>query len=124
MLLDADSYHQVSAVPMFYETHSGEDVSIYARGPMAHLFSGVKEQNYIAFVMAHAACVGNTGIPCEMGRGPVATPLQRQPEVVHQCPPTDTSNTKTVRDTGNSASRHCEALIVIVFVLVTSFGVH
>ena len=50
------------------ETHSGEDVSIYARGPMAHLLTGVKEQNVIAYGMAHAACVGDTGISCEAGR--------------------------------------------------------
>lgn len=39
-------------------THSGEDVAVLARGPMAHLFQGVQEQNYIAHAMAYAACVG------------------------------------------------------------------
>ena len=53
---------------MDYETHSGEDVPIYSRGPMAHLLTGVKEQNVIAYVMAHAACVGDIGIPCSKGR--------------------------------------------------------
>lgn len=53
---------------MDYETHSGEDVPIYSRGPMAHLLTGVKEQNVIAYVMAHAACVGDIGIPCSEGR--------------------------------------------------------
>lgn len=53
---------------MMSETHSGEDVAVYAQGPMAHLLTGVKEQNVIAYVMAHAACVGNIGIPCEAGR--------------------------------------------------------
>ena len=51
-----------------WETHSGEDVPIYARGPMAHLLTGVKEQNVIAYVMAHAACIGDIGVPCESGR--------------------------------------------------------
>jgi len=40
-----------SAVPRKSETHSGEDVAIYARGPMAHLFHGTHEQNYIARVI-------------------------------------------------------------------------
>ncbi len=40
------------------ETHGGEDVGIYATGPMAHLLSGVHEQSFIADVMAYSACVG------------------------------------------------------------------
>lgn len=48
---------QQAAVPLDAETHGGEDVTIYAKGPMAHLFHGVKEQNYIAHVMAYAACL-------------------------------------------------------------------
>ncbi|XP_056894070.1 alkaline phosphatase, intestinal, tandem duplicate 1 [Takifugu flavidus] len=52
-----DEYMQQAAVPLDAETHGGEDVAIYAKGPMAHLFHGVKEQNYIAHVMAYAACL-------------------------------------------------------------------
>ncbi|XP_005996827.1 alkaline phosphatase, tissue-nonspecific isozyme [Latimeria chalumnae] len=51
-------YLQQAAVPLDSETHGGEDVAIFARGPMAHLFHGVQEQNYIAHVMAYAACIG------------------------------------------------------------------
>ncbi|KAJ8320704.1 hypothetical protein KUTeg_002291, partial [Tegillarca granosa] len=51
-------YRQASAVPLAYETHGGNDVPIYAIGPMSHLFYGTQEQNYIAHVMAYAACVG------------------------------------------------------------------
>ena len=43
---------------MHSETHSGEDVVIYAHGPMAHLFTGTHEQNFIAHAMAYASCVG------------------------------------------------------------------
>ena len=39
--------------------HSGSDVAIYARGPMAHLFSGVHEQNFVPFVVAYAAQIGD-----------------------------------------------------------------
>ncbi|XP_060071407.1 alkaline phosphatase-like [Ylistrum balloti] len=48
-----------SAIPLDYETHAGEDVGIYARGPMSHLFQGVHEQHYIPHVMAFASCVGD-----------------------------------------------------------------
>ena len=45
---------QETAVPLSSETHSGEEVAIYATGPWAHLFRGTVEQNYIYHVMAQA----------------------------------------------------------------------
>uniref|UniRef100_H9GIB3 alkaline phosphatase n=1 Tax=Anolis carolinensis TaxID=28377 RepID=H9GIB3_ANOCA len=50
-------YRQQAAVPLASETHGGEDVAIMAQGPMAHLFHGIQEQNYIAHVMAYAGCI-------------------------------------------------------------------
>ena len=50
----APDYMQESAMPMPSETHGGEDVAIYARGPQAHLVRGVMEQNVIYHVMAEA----------------------------------------------------------------------
>ncbi|XP_077441001.1 alkaline phosphatase-like [Vanacampus margaritifer] len=50
-------YRQQATVPLDSETHGIEDVAIYAKGPMSHLFHGVQEQNYIAHVMAYAACL-------------------------------------------------------------------
>ncbi|XP_021485151.1 alkaline phosphatase, germ cell type-like [Meriones unguiculatus] len=50
-------YRQQAAVPLDSETHGGEDVAIFARGPQAHLVHGVQEQNYIAHVMAFAGCL-------------------------------------------------------------------
>lgn len=47
-------YIQQALVPMSSETHSGEDVAVYARGPWAHLFGGVIEQNVIFHVMNYA----------------------------------------------------------------------
>lgn len=49
-----DSYLQESAVPMYMETHAGEDVAIYAVGPNAALFRGVLEQNVIFHIIADA----------------------------------------------------------------------
>ncbi|KAM3932095.1 intestinal-type alkaline phosphatase-like [Leptodactylus fuscus] len=51
------NYKPQAAVPLDSETHGGEDVAIFSRGPMAHLFHGVHEQTYIAHVMAYAACL-------------------------------------------------------------------
>ncbi|GAA6095827.1 intestinal-type alkaline phosphatase [Tachysurus ichikawai] len=50
-------YIQQSAVPLSSETHGSEDVAIFAKGPMSHLFHGVQEQSYIAHAMAFAACI-------------------------------------------------------------------
>uniref|UniRef100_A0A8C9TEV1 alkaline phosphatase n=1 Tax=Scleropages formosus TaxID=113540 RepID=A0A8C9TEV1_SCLFO len=53
----SNDYMQQSAVPLDSETHGSEDVVIFAKGPMAHLFHSVQEQSYIAHVMAYAACI-------------------------------------------------------------------
>ncbi|XP_030432374.1 alkaline phosphatase, germ cell type-like isoform X3 [Gopherus evgoodei] len=55
--IEDKDYRQQAAVPLDTETHAGEDVAIMARGPMAHLFHGVQEQNYVAHVLAYAACL-------------------------------------------------------------------
>ncbi|MFP8881418.1 MAG: alkaline phosphatase, partial [Myxococcota bacterium] len=53
--LTADpNYLQEAAVPFSFETHSGEDVAIYATGPGASLFHGVQEQNFVYHAMVEA----------------------------------------------------------------------
>ena len=47
-------FFQESLVPLHTETHSGEDVPIYASGPGAHLISGSNEQTIIFHAMNHA----------------------------------------------------------------------
>ncbi|WP_226703477.1 alkaline phosphatase [Microbulbifer elongatus] len=51
---ESAGYHQEALVPLGSETHGGEDVGIWARGPGAHLLSGTNEQSFIFHVMAHA----------------------------------------------------------------------
>ncbi|XP_048773394.2 alkaline phosphatase-like isoform X1 [Ostrea edulis] len=60
----ADDYTQTSAVPFKSETHGGEDVPIYARGPWSHLIHGVHEQHYVYHVMSLASCVGTQKTKC------------------------------------------------------------
>jgi alkaline phosphatase len=45
---------QAAAVPMGAETHGGEDVAAYARGPNADTLRGVVEQNRLYFVLRGA----------------------------------------------------------------------
>jgi alkaline phosphatase len=55
---------QDAGVPMYSETHGGEEVAVYARGPMAFLLSGTYEQSYIPHVMKYAACIGDNTDHC------------------------------------------------------------
>lgn len=48
------AYFQESAVPLRSETHSGEDVAIYAVGPSAHLVRGTVKNTHIFHVMKAA----------------------------------------------------------------------
>jgi alkaline phosphatase len=45
---------QEATVPLPSETHSGEDVPVYAGGPGAELFRGVREQSYLYHAMVEA----------------------------------------------------------------------
>lgn len=58
-LTDVDTttpgFHQEALVPLSSETHSGEDVGIYASGPAALLVNGTSEQSTIYHVMEFAA---------------------------------------------------------------------
>ncbi|NXE17151.1 PPBT protein, partial [Lophotis ruficrista] len=69
------NYQAQSAVPLRQETHGGEDVAVFARGPMAHLLHGVHEQNYIPHAMAYAACIGSNRAHCSAAARPAASVL-------------------------------------------------
>lgn len=48
------NYRQQSATPTASETHGGQDVTIYAKGPRAFLFGGTVEQSYVFHVIDDA----------------------------------------------------------------------
>lgn len=50
----ADDFKQEATISLESETHGGEDVPVYAVGPMAHLIHGSMEQNWIYHVMRRA----------------------------------------------------------------------
>lgn len=55
------TYRHQAMLPLIDETHGGEDVPVYATGPGSHLVRGAFEQNYIAYVMSYAGCMGPVG---------------------------------------------------------------
>ncbi|XP_055864866.1 alkaline phosphatase, tissue-nonspecific isozyme-like [Biomphalaria glabrata] len=63
---NTSTFKQGAYIKMPNETHGGEDVIIYAKGPMAHLFQGTKEQSYIGHVMMYSACLGVYKDSCDM----------------------------------------------------------
>lgn len=52
--VQAPRYRQQATVPMRGETHAGEDVAIYAKGPRSFVVSGVVEQSYIHDAVRYA----------------------------------------------------------------------
>jgi len=51
-------FHQEATVPKSSETHAGEDVAIYAKGPGSHYAQGVMEQNVVFHIINTAAELG------------------------------------------------------------------
>merc|ERR1712126_377517 len=54
----AFDFYESSAAPTEVENHGGDDVAIYAQGPMAHMFRKLHEQTYVAHMMGYASCMG------------------------------------------------------------------
>lgn len=52
---ETTGFHQEALVPLGSETHAGEDVVIYGKGPGAHMVSGTNEQSVVFHVMNRAA---------------------------------------------------------------------
>jgi alkaline phosphatase len=59
--LDTSPYNFLypATLPIYSETHGGDDVGVFASGPWSHLFQGTFEQNAIPHFMAYAACIGD-----------------------------------------------------------------
>lgn len=60
-----NNFQQPGCVGMPYSAHGGEDVAIYAKGPMSHLFHTTHEQTYIGHVMMYSACIGEYRRSCD-----------------------------------------------------------
>jgi alkaline phosphatase len=50
----ADDFQPEASIPLESETHGGEDVAIFATGPMAYLVHGSMEENWVYHVMRRA----------------------------------------------------------------------
>lgn len=71
-------YQHQAMISLEDETHGGEDVPVYAIGPGSELIRGSFEQNYIAYVMSYAGCLGPAGElnkACNGSNNPAASSL-------------------------------------------------
>ena len=86
-LTAADDFLQDAGVAKSSETHGGDDVGIYAQGPMAHLIHSSHEQSYIAHVMAFAACFSDPDADhcVEKSDGPTDTSSALHHSVINMC---------------------------------------
>ncbi|KAJ8715335.1 hypothetical protein PYW08_005316 [Mythimna loreyi] len=57
-------------VPLDSETHGGDDVAVFARGPHHSMFTGLYEQSQLPHLMAYAAGIG-PGLSCCSGANAV-----------------------------------------------------
>jgi len=91
--IDIDAPQKVqSAAPLGSETHGAEDVMIFARGPMSHLFHKVHDNSYIPYAMRYASCLGNDLRHCDEEEpatdgpdepvDPTQPPATEQPEAI------------------------------------------
>ncbi|XP_062558481.1 membrane-bound alkaline phosphatase-like [Armigeres subalbatus] len=48
----------LATAPLSSEAHGGEDVTVYASGPFAHIFNGNYEQNTLPHLIAYAVSIG------------------------------------------------------------------
>ncbi|XP_033309172.1 alkaline phosphatase, tissue-nonspecific isozyme-like [Bombus bifarius] len=56
---------QTAGVPRAWATHGGEDVPVFAIGPLANvLFSGSVDQSYIPHAISYASCLGHHASRC------------------------------------------------------------
>ncbi|XP_068617876.1 membrane-bound alkaline phosphatase-like [Battus philenor] len=62
-------------VPLSSETHGGDDVAVFARGPQHAMFAGLYEQSQLPHLMAYAACVGPGAHACSAAGRLLAAPL-------------------------------------------------
>ncbi|TDG52305.1 hypothetical protein AWZ03_001135 [Drosophila navojoa] len=56
--MESPTYRHMATLALKDETHGGEDVIVFASGPGSSLVRGVFEQNYLAYVMSYAGCMG------------------------------------------------------------------
>lgn len=56
--MESPTYRHMATLFLKDETHGGEDVIVFASGPGSSLVRGAFEQNYLAYVMSYAGCIG------------------------------------------------------------------
>jgi len=65
ILAYANGPSKTASSPLGHGLHGGEDVPVFAEGPMASLFRSTHEQTHVAHAIALAACIGPYADDCD-----------------------------------------------------------
>lgn len=112
-----------ATVPLSSESHSGEDVGVYASGPFSHLFVGSYEQNNLPLLMAFASKIGPYATPTQPTELPIDTTSTSEPitNTQNQDIVTDTTGTSTDSTTDSASFKLITLSLISLLLLIKSF---
>ncbi|CAD0202389.1 unnamed protein product [Chrysodeixis includens] len=117
-------------VPLESETHGGDDVVVFARGPHHTLFTGLYEQNQIPHLMAYAACIGPGLHSCNKADATTAPPPEptttesaTSPEAATS-PAPDTTTASTTTPQPSAAAPVSATLTLFVLLTIVNLLMH
>ncbi|OAD61885.1 Alkaline phosphatase, tissue-nonspecific isozyme [Eufriesea mexicana] len=94
---------QTSGVPRAWATHGGEDVPVFAIGPLANvLFSGSIDQSYIPHAISYASCLGHHASRCSRD----STSSNDTMSVPISCPSAEPNSAAISSDVMNDQARN------------------
>ncbi|XP_076394292.1 alkaline phosphatase-like [Megachile rotundata] len=94
---------QKAGVPRVWATHGGEDVPVFAIGPLASvLFSGSIDQSYIPHAISYASCLGHHASRCSRD----STSTNDTMSVPISCPSAEPNSAAISSDVMNDQARN------------------
>ncbi|KOC64154.1 Alkaline phosphatase, tissue-nonspecific isozyme [Habropoda laboriosa] len=94
---------QTAGVPRAWATHGGEDVPVFAIGPLANvLFSGSIDQSYIPHAISYASCLGHHASRCSRD----STSSNDTMSVPISCPSAEPNSAAISSDVMNDQARN------------------
>ncbi|XP_032672494.1 alkaline phosphatase-like isoform X3 [Odontomachus brunneus] len=98
---------QTAGVPRAWATHGGEDVPVFAMGPLAStLFSGSVDQSYIPHAIAYASCLAHHASRCSRDPTNNANASDTMNAVPISCPSAEPNSAAISSDVMNDQARN------------------
>ncbi|XP_015111441.1 alkaline phosphatase [Diachasma alloeum] len=119
---------QTAGVPRSWATHAGEDVPVFAIGPLANiLFSGSIDQSYIPHAIAYASCMGRHASRCsrdsaiinETIMAPISCPSAEPNSAAIS---SDVMNDQVRNPPSNSNAQRITPLVISLVITITVYA--